>query len=137
MPFWRRKWQTTPVLLPGESHGQRSLVGYNPRGCKESDTTERLTHTLPFLRFPVSNLEPMGSSRRKGGRGPGCHLHGARMGGSWVSSGHAQSSTSSCKDTPGSPPKEGEAGLHPGHWVLPGGPADVTSFLRTFLGLVL
>ena len=33
---------TTPVLLPGESHGLRSLVGYSPRGRKESDTTERL-----------------------------------------------------------------------------------------------
>ena len=42
---WRRKWQPTPVFLPGESHGQRSLVGYSPGGCKESDTTERLTHT--------------------------------------------------------------------------------------------
>ena len=40
--IWRRKWQPTPVLLPGESHGRRSLVGYSPRGCKESDTTERL-----------------------------------------------------------------------------------------------
>ena len=39
---WRRKWQPTPVFLPGESHGQRSLVGYSPRGHKESDTTERL-----------------------------------------------------------------------------------------------
>ena len=29
---WRRKWQPTPVILPGESHGQRSLVGYSPRG---------------------------------------------------------------------------------------------------------
>ena len=37
-------WQPTPVFLPGESHGQRSQVGYSPRGCKESDTTERLTH---------------------------------------------------------------------------------------------
>ena len=31
---WRRAWQPTPVFLPGESHGQRSLVGYNPWGCK-------------------------------------------------------------------------------------------------------
>ena len=37
---WRRKWQPTPVFLLGESHGQRSLVGYGPEGCKESDTTE-------------------------------------------------------------------------------------------------
>ena len=38
----RRKWQPTPVLLPGKSHGQRILVGYSPWGRKESDTTERL-----------------------------------------------------------------------------------------------
>ena len=40
--LWRRKWQPTPVFLPGESHGGRSLVGYSPRGCKKSDTTELL-----------------------------------------------------------------------------------------------
>ena len=39
---WRRQWHPTPVLLPGKSHGWRSLVGYTPCGCKESDTTERL-----------------------------------------------------------------------------------------------
>ena len=39
---WRKKWQHTPVFLPGEPHGWRSLVGYSPRGRKESDTTERL-----------------------------------------------------------------------------------------------
>ena len=37
---WRRAWQPTPVFLPGESHGQRSLVGYSPWGPKESDATE-------------------------------------------------------------------------------------------------
>ena len=37
---WRRAWQSTPVFLPGESHGQRSLVGYSPQGHKELDTTE-------------------------------------------------------------------------------------------------
>ena len=42
---WRRTWQPTPVFLPGESHGQRSLVGYNPWGHKESVMTEQLTHT--------------------------------------------------------------------------------------------
>ena len=36
----RRAWQPTPELLPGESQGQRSLVGYSPWGCKESDTTK-------------------------------------------------------------------------------------------------
>ena len=47
---WRRKWQPTPVFLPGKVHGQRSLGGYSPWGHKESDTTEQLstahnTHT--------------------------------------------------------------------------------------------
>ena len=37
---WRRKWQSTPTFLPGESHGQRSLAGYSPGGCKESGMTE-------------------------------------------------------------------------------------------------
>ena len=41
---WRRKWQPTPVSLPGKSHGQRSLVGCSPWGLKESYTTEQLTH---------------------------------------------------------------------------------------------
>ena len=36
---WTRAWQPTPVFLPGESHGQRSLAGYGPWGCKELDMT--------------------------------------------------------------------------------------------------
>ena len=40
---WRRKWQPTPGVLPGESHGQRSLMGFSPWDHQESDTTE-LTH---------------------------------------------------------------------------------------------
>ena len=40
---WRREWQPTAVFLPGEFHGQRSLVGCNPLGHKESDTTEWLS----------------------------------------------------------------------------------------------
>ena len=60
---WRRKWQSTPVLLPGKSHGQRSLVGYSPWGRKESDTTERYSpFTMPrperWVRIkPVKTLE--------------------------------------------------------------------------------
>ena len=37
---WRGAWQPTRVFLPRESHGQRNLVGYSPKGCKESDTTK-------------------------------------------------------------------------------------------------
>ena len=43
---WRRKWQPPPVFLPGKSHGQKSLSGYNPWGHKESGTTEWLTLTF-------------------------------------------------------------------------------------------
>ena len=47
---WRRKWQLTPVLTPvfspGKFHGQRSLVGFSPRGCKELNTTEWLWNPL-------------------------------------------------------------------------------------------
>ena len=38
--LWRRAWQLTPVFFPGESHGQKSLVGYNPWGHTELDTAE-------------------------------------------------------------------------------------------------
>ena len=59
--LWRRAWQPTPVFLPGESHGQRSLAGYSPGGYKESDMTEHThdgdkglweSHSLVFLRKP-------------------------------------------------------------------------------------
>ena len=43
---WSRKWQSTPVFLSGESHGQRSLAGYSPWGHKEWDTAESLTLSL-------------------------------------------------------------------------------------------
>ena len=48
---WRRKWQSTPVFLPGKSHGQRSLQGYSPWGSKKSDTTElqQSQHALQCL----------------------------------------------------------------------------------------
>ena len=42
---WRGEWQPIPVFSPGEFHGQRSLVGYSLWGHKESNTTEKLTHT--------------------------------------------------------------------------------------------
>ena len=42
---WRRAWQPIPIFLPGESHRQRSLVGYSPQGCKELDMTEATAFT--------------------------------------------------------------------------------------------
>ena len=41
---WRRVWQPTLVFLPGESHGPRSLAGYSPCDCKESDMTLVTSH---------------------------------------------------------------------------------------------
>ena len=49
---WRRKWQPTPVFLPGEFHGQRSLVGYSGQSCQESDTTEQPTLSYSWSAFP-------------------------------------------------------------------------------------
>ena len=46
---WRRAWQPTLVLLPGELHGQRSLAGYSPCGCKELDMAEMTLHTCTHL----------------------------------------------------------------------------------------
>ena len=59
---WKRKWQPTPVFLRGESHGQRSLVGYSPRGRKESDTTE----WLHFHSWPLSTQMARGNALHLG-----------------------------------------------------------------------
>ena len=48
-----RKWQPTPVFLPGEFHGQTSLADYSPWGCKELDKIEQLTLSL-LLSYPAS-----------------------------------------------------------------------------------
>ena len=55
---WRRKWQSTPVLLPGKSHGQRSLVGYSTWGHKESDMTERLHFHFQGEEESANELNP-------------------------------------------------------------------------------
>ena len=79
---WRRKWQHTPVFLPGKSHGWRSLVGYSPWGRKELDTTERLSLSC----FPDSSVgkesicnagdpSSIPGSGRASGEGIGYPLH--------------------------------------------------------------
>ena len=52
--IWRRQWQPIPVLLPGKSHGQRSLVGCSPWGHKELDMTERLHFRFSLLCFRLA-----------------------------------------------------------------------------------
>ena len=55
----RRQWHPTPVLLPGKSHGRRSLVGCSPWGREESDTTERLHFHFSFSCIGEGNGSPL------------------------------------------------------------------------------
>ena len=82
---WRRKWHPTPVLLPGKSHGRRSLVGCSPWCCKESDRTVRLHFTFSLSCIGEGNGNPLQCS---------C-LENPRDGGAWWAavSGVAQSRT--------------------------------------------
>ena len=57
--YWRRQWQSTPVLLPGKSHGQRSLVGCSPWGRKEWDTTEQLHFHFSLSCIGEGNGNPL------------------------------------------------------------------------------
>ena len=57
--FWRRQWQPTPVLLPGKSHGQGSLVGCSPWGREESDTTEQLHFHFSLSCIGEGNGNPL------------------------------------------------------------------------------
>ena len=76
---WRRKWHPTPVLLPGKSHGWRSLVGCSPRGHEELDTTEQLHFHFTFMHWrrkwqPTPVFLP-GESQERGSL-VGCRLWG-------------------------------------------------------------
>ena len=51
---WRRKWKPTPVFLPEKSHGQRSLAGYGPWGCKELDLTKQPSTQAQIFDIPHS-----------------------------------------------------------------------------------
>ena len=69
----RRQWHPTPVLLPGKSHGWRSLVGCSPWGCEESNTTERLHFHFSLSYIGEGNGNPLQCS---------C-LENPRDGGAW------------------------------------------------------
>ena len=71
--YWRRQWHPTPVLLPGKSHGQRSLVGCRPWGRKESDMTERFHFHFSLSCIGEGNGNPLHCS---------C-LENPRDGGAW------------------------------------------------------
>ena len=57
--YWRRQWHPTPVLLPGKSHGWRSLVGCSPWGRWESDTTEQLHFHFSLSCIGEGNGNPL------------------------------------------------------------------------------
>ena len=71
--LWRRQWHPTPVLLPGKSHGQKSLVGYNPWGPEELDTTDWLHFHFSLSCIGEGNGNPLHCS---------C-LENPRDGGAW------------------------------------------------------
>ena len=54
---WRRAWQPTPVFLPGETYGQRSLAGYRPWVCKESDMTKATAHNHTSIHAGVASRQ--------------------------------------------------------------------------------
>ena len=69
--LWRGKWQPTPVLLLGKSHGQRSMVGYSPQGRKESDTTEQLHFHFHVLEKEMATHSSVPAWRVPGMAEPG------------------------------------------------------------------
>ena len=107
----RRQWHPTPVLLPGKSHGQRSLVGCSSWGREESDTTERLHFDFSLSCIGEGNGNPLQYS---------C-LENPRDGGAWWAAvyGIAQSRTqlkrlsSSSNPEPDTEPRDPSA-LEPG-----------------------
>ena len=64
---WRRAWQPTAVFLPGESQGQRALVGCSPEGHKGSDTTEATEHArkVKFTKHTINHFEVYNSVQVK------------------------------------------------------------------------
>ena len=69
--IWRRQWHPTLLLLPGKSHGQRSLVGCSPWGCKDSDMTERLYFHFSLSCIGEGNGNPLQCSCLKNPRDGG------------------------------------------------------------------
>ena len=85
---WRRKWQPTPVLLPGKSHGQRSLVDYSSWGHEESDMTEWLHFHFSLSCIGEGNGKPLQCSCLENTRGSGAWwaaIHGVAKSWTWLS----------------------------------------------------
>ena len=61
---WRRAWQLTPVILPGESHGQKSLAGYSPEDCKKTRLKQLSTHAHMNTSTAATDFD--GGARKRG-----------------------------------------------------------------------
>ena len=60
------KWQPTPIFLPRKSHGERSLVGYSPQGCKESDMTKHAhTYTYTHQKITIMRISQQANNQNK------------------------------------------------------------------------
>ena len=94
----RRQWHPTPVLLPGKSHGWRSLVGWSPWGHKESDTTERLHFHFSLSRIGEGNGNPLQCSCPENPRDGGAWwaaIYGVSQNRTWLKRLSSSSSSSS------------------------------------------
>ena len=84
---WRRQWHPTPVLLPGKSHGRRSLVGYSPWGHEESDTTEWLHFHFSLSCIGEGNSNPLQCSSLENPRDSGAWwtaIYGVAQSWTWL-----------------------------------------------------
>ena len=94
----RRQWHPTPVLLPGKSHGWRSLVGYSPWGLEESDTTERLHFHFSLSCMEERNGNPLQCSCLENPRDGGAWWAAVcGVAQSWTRLKRLSSSSSSCR----------------------------------------
>ena len=94
----RRQWQPTPVLLPGKSHGRRSLVGCSPWGCEESDKTERFHFHFSLSCIGEGNGNPLQCSCLENPRDRGAWwatVYGVAQSQTWLKRLSSSSSSSS------------------------------------------
>ena len=105
-PFWRRWWHPTPVLLPGKSHGWRSLVGCSLWGHEESDTTERLHFHFSLSCIGRGNGNPLQCSCQENPRDSGASwaaVYGVTQSWTWLKRLSSSSSSSSNTTFPAPP----------------------------------
>ena len=96
---WRRQWHPTPVLLPGKSHGQRSLVGCSPWGREESDMTEQLPFHFSLSCIGEGNGNPLQCSCLENPRDGGAWwagVYGVIQSWTWLKRLSSSSSMASC-----------------------------------------